>query len=268
MNIQKPSRELSVGEILSQTFNLYFSRFAQFLLPFLFAGIVSGVFTVIVRWWYLDPLMEEFQNAITPTMPPDEALALVLDFLGKLIVIAILLGAVTWFINTIVSSTVVKFTSNVIEKGSASLGESLNMALSRLGSLLGAGLITGILTIIGFFLFVVPGIILAIMFSLVVPAIMIEQKGVFESLGRSKKLVSNRWGKTFVLLLLVGIITLFVIFVTSALTAPLGAASMFASSLVGAFVAPILPIVTTLLYYSMVAREIPPPPPPPEIMTS
>jgi len=93
------------------------------------------------------------------------------------------------------------------------------------------------------------------MFSLVVPAIMIEQKGVFESLGRSRKLVSNRWGKTFILLLLVGIIILVVSGVTGALTTPFGLVGSIVSNLITTLVIPILPIATTLLYYSMAARE-------------
>jgi len=214
------------------------------------------------------PLVEEAQNMLTPATPSREVMAWFLGFLVTVIVVAVLLGIVSWVVNTIVGGTVVKFASNVIEKGYASLGESLNMALSRLGSLLGAGIITGILIMIGLFLFVVPGIILAIMFSLVVPAIMMEQKGVFESLGRSRKLVSNRWGKTFVLLLLIGIIYGIIVWIIGLLMTPFEAVGTFVSSLAAAFVAPILPIATTLLYYSMVAREIPPPPPPPEIMTS
>jgi len=229
---------------------------------------VTGVLNAIVQYWYLMPLVEEAQKIITPATPPSEVIAWLFAFLATVIVFAILLGIVTWIINTIVSGTVVKFASEAVEKGHASLRESLDMALSRLGSLLGVGLVTGILITIGFFLFIVPGIILAIMFSLVVPSIMIEQKGVFESIGRSKKLVSNRWGKTFVLLLLIGIIIFTVTVLTNVLTAPFGAASLIVSSLIAALVVPILPIATTLLYYSMVAREIPPPPPPPEIMTS
>jgi len=264
LRIQKPLRELSVSEILYQTFNLYGSRFTQFLLPFLVAGIVIGVINAIFQWYYLMPLAEKIQNMslVTPTR---ETLAVLLSLLADLIVVTLFLSIVTWVINTIVHGVAVKFASDAVEKGHASLREGLSAALSRLGSLFGAGLVTGILIFLGLLLLIVPGILIAIMFSLVVPAIMIDRKGVFESLGRSQKLVSKRWGKTFVLLLLIGIIfllvssitSLIVSSVTSALTTPLEAASPVVSSLIMALVAPILPIATTLLYYSMVARETP-----------
>jgi len=249
---------LSVSEILSQSFDLYASRFAQFFLPFLIAGIVTGVPNALVQWWYLMPLVEKARS-ITPATPPREAIALLFSLLAVTLAVAFLLGILTWVINTVVHGIAVKFASDVAEKGHASLRESFSMALSRLGPLLVAGLVSGILIILGLLLLIIPGIIIAIMFSLVVPAIMIEQKGAFESLGRSRKLLSKRWGKTFVLLLLIGIIFLIASGIIGLLTTSLGATGTFVSSLATAFVAPISPIATTLLYYSMVARETPPP---------
>jgi hypothetical protein len=258
LSIQKPSRELSIDEILSQTFDLYGSRFIQFFLPFLITGIVTGVLNAIVQWWYLMPLTEKIQN-ITPATPLEDIITWLITLLPALIAVSILVGIATWIISTIVSGAVVRFTSDLMEKGHANLRESLCISLSRLASLLGASIVSGILIALGFLLFIVPGLILTAMFSLVVPVIMIEQKWCFESLGRSKKLVSKRWGKTFFLLLLVGVIFMIVGGITGLLTTFLGPAGTVVISLVTAFVAPISPIATTLLYYSMVAREPPPP---------
>lgn len=97
--------------------------------------------------------------------------------------------------NTIAEGVVVKYASVFLEKGEAKLREAFNFTLSKLASLLAAGAITAILVVIGLILFVVPGIIMAIMFALVVPVIMIEQMGALESLSRSRGLVSKRWEK-------------------------------------------------------------------------
>lgn len=151
--------------------------------------------------------------------------------------------------------------------------------MSKLPSLLVASIITGILIMVGFLLLVIPGIILVIMFSLVIPAIVIEQKGAFDSLGRSSKLVRNRWLNTFALLIVIGVIIGAISLIASlvllpgyfySFASPFGNGAAFAirliiSSIVGSFVSPILPLAETLLYYSMVAREsaqLPPPPPP------
>ncbi|MFP3985258.1 MAG: hypothetical protein ACLFU9_04755 [Candidatus Bathyarchaeia archaeon] len=107
------------------------------------------------------------------------------------------------------------------------------------------------------------------MFSLIIPAIIVEQKGIFESLGRSRRLVSRRWLKTFVLLIILGIIFLIVAGVASMLAMPISATypniDQFITGIMSAFMVPISPIATTYLYYSMVAREISPPPPPPTL---
>jgi len=190
-------------------------------------------------------------------------------FLRAIVMISILSGLVSWIVGTTTTGIVIKNASDQIEKGTSNLGDSFNFAISKLPSLLVAQFVTGILTVIGMLLFIVPGIIIAIMFSLVFPAIIVEQKGAFESLGRSKKLVSNRWLKTFALSLVLGIIIL-----------PVGGlayvlAMLFNTSypivnpliiyIIGAFVSPIYLIAITYLYYAMVAREIPPPPPPPTL---
>jgi len=165
-----------------------------------------------------------------------------------------------------ISGVCVKCTSDLIEKGKASLGESFNFTAYRLPSLLIATLITGILVALGLLALIVPGIILYIMFYLVIPAIIIENIGAFDSLSRSRRLVSNRWLKTFVLALIVGLIIGIAVFVASLITAPLGIYSSLVGSVITAFVQPILPISLTVYYYSMLAKEqqrIPPPPPPP-----
>ena len=102
------------------------------------------------------------------------------------------LGIVSWIANTIANGIAVKMTSDILEKGQANLGKSLSFTLSRLMSLLAVAIVTSILTIIGVICLLVPGIILAIMFSLVVPAIMIEGTGALDSLGRSRRPVGKR----------------------------------------------------------------------------
>jgi hypothetical protein len=190
------------------------------------------------------------------------------SFFAALFFIAIVFGVISWVIGAIATGMVIKGASDVLVKGGGTLQESFSFAMSRLGSLLGASLLTGILILVGTLLFVIPGIILAIMFSLVVPAIIIEEKNVFESLDRSRRLVSNRWSDVFVIFLIVGII-IFAVSGTLSLgnfiifrfgTIPLAISTMIAS-----LITPIVPLVSTSLYYSMLAREsgsMPPPPPP------
>jgi len=263
LNEQKPSWELSVGEIISLTFRLYASKFLQFFLPFLIAGLIMGLFSYAITSAF--PLPEQPSVGISY----EELIRWSFAFFSTLIVITILSGLVSWLISTTTNGIAVKYASDRIEKGSSDLGFSFNFTVSKLPSLLVAQLVVGVLFGIGLILFIIPGIIVLIMFSLVTPAIIIEQKGAFESLGRSRRLVSNRWLKTFALLLILGLITMIVIGVAQLLATPFSSIYPIIDKLITnilfAFVAPIYPIATTYLYYAMVAREIPPPPPPPTL---
>lgn len=261
MTIEKPSHELSVGEILSLTFNLYLSRFLQFFPPFLVAGIIMGLSTYAITSSFPLPAQP------SPTVSYEELVEWLFAFFSVTITIGVLSGLISWIVGAITVGIVIKCASDQIEKGTSNLSVSFDFAIPKLPSLLVAQLVVGILTLVGLALFIVPGIIIAIMFSLIIPTIIVEQRGAFESLGRSRRLVRNRWLKAFALLLVLGIIVLIASGVASVLSMPFCAIHPIIESLITsiilAFVTPIYPIAITCFYYAMVAREIPPPPPPP-----
>ena len=260
MNLQKPSRELSIEETLTYTFDIYSRNFIIFFIPFLIAGLISGILSV--------PILSHVStiSQIDFTGPPDVVWSQLWNFILTLLALVLLLGIISWIIGSVISGVCVKCASELIEKGKASLGESFNFTVYKLPSLLIATLIAGILTALGLLALIVPGIIIYIMFYLVIPAIMIENIGALDSLSRSRRLVSNRWLKTFVLALIVGLILGIAAFILNLIMAPLGIYSSLVGSVITAFVQPIIPISLTVYYYSMLAKEqqrIPPPPPPP-----
>jgi hypothetical protein len=262
---QNLQRELSIGEILTQTFNLYSRNFVQYLIPFLAAGILTGLVTIAVKSAIVIPAAP-----LHPTS--QQLLAWFPTYLIATVTSLLLSGIVSWIANSITTGITIKFTSDMLEKGQANLQTSFNFTLPKLLSLLAASIITGILIVLGFIALVVPGLILALMFSLVYPAIMLEGTGVLGSLSRSRVLVSNRWLKTFGLLLLLAIIVyaingvfVFVAFVL--FSGPLGVVGPLISSILTALITPIFAIAITLYYYSMKARTAPPLPPPPPAQT-
>jgi hypothetical protein len=256
--VEKPSRELSIGEILSLTLNLYLSKFLQFFLPFLIAGTITGLSMYAIMSSF--PLPEQ----PSATAPYEEIFEWFVALLSTAIIIGVLSALVGWIVTTPTTGIVTKCASDQIEKGTSNLGASLNFTISKLPSLLIAQLVTGILTAIGLFLLFIPGLIISIMFLLIIPAIIVEQKSAFESLGRSKKLVGHRWLKTFALQLILIIIVLIVTGIANLIATPLNVTypniNLIITSITSSFVAPISPIAITYLYYAMVAREIPPPP--------
>ncbi len=251
VGVGKPERELSVGEIVSITFTIYFSRFTDFVVPFVLAGLVGGVLSAVT----FSSLPFDMLSSRTPSA---EDIRLLLSNLGSIVAALFFLGAVSWVIFTIVEGVVVKFASDVIEKGAVNHMEALNIVAARLPSLLGASLITGILTAVGFLL-VAPGVIFLIIFTLVLPSVVIERLDAFKSLGRSTTLVSRRWRKTLTLLLIIVTTILAVnltigFIITSFTPPPLGT---ILTSVVFSVLQPLYVISITVLYYSMITREQP-----------
>ena len=81
------------------------------------------------------------------------------------------------------------------------IGAALKFVLAFFLPLLGAILISGLLTGIGYLLLVLPGIYLMLRFSLVAPAAIVERRGGMAPLRRSGELVRGSYGKLFMLFL-------------------------------------------------------------------
>ena len=253
--VQGITRELTIGEMVSKTFDLYRVNFVKYLIVFLAVEIIIGVLTTLLR-----------SAIVLPTLPASATSQDVLNwlpgFLTALFYLIALSSLISLAFTPVAVGSAIKLSSQEIEKGQADLGASFRFAMSKLVWLWALSLIVGVIIFLGFFALLVPGIILAIMFSLATPALLIENKGVLESMGRSRKLVDHRWGKTFGLLLVFGIIVLIVSLVITFISAPFGIASSIVNSVLSAFYGPLIPIVLTINYYSNAARLSPPPPQP------
>ena len=82
------------------------------------------------------------------------------------------------------------------------LGADAAAALGRLIPIIALAIVSGIAITFGLILLIVPGIILTLMWSVAVPVMIEERRGVFESLGRSAELTRGSKGWIFLLLLL------------------------------------------------------------------
>lgn len=100
----------------------------------------------------------------------------------------------------------------VIQTGTApSVNEAYRWSLSKFPKLILASLISWTLTVIGFMLLVIPGIILSLTFSLVYPVAVFEKGSAVDALRRSSQLTrGRRWhifGAYFVIWILVLVIS-------------------------------------------------------------
>ena len=164
----------------------------------------------------------------------------------------------TVVLNAFADAATIRMASDVIEGREVSFGPALKFGASKLIFVFALILLVSIIVGLGFIL-IIPEIILAIMFSLAVPALMIENSGIIGSLGRSRELVGHRWLKTFATFLVLFIIVIAIEVVVGVISLAFGGASVVVSSALGAVAAPLVPIALTVYFYSNRARIAPPP---------
>jgi hypothetical protein len=219
------SNRLDVGAVIRRVFDIYVDQYSV-LLP---ASAVVFVITGIV-------------SALLVAAAPGLAL------------IALLLSLIA---GTLFTGMVVELVSDVQDgRRDHSAGELLRAATPVLGQLILVGIVAGIGILIGFFLIIVPGLILLTIWSVAAPVVVLERPGVFAALSRSRELVrGNGWqvfGVIFVLFVLV-------IIVSSAIQ--IGAesagtgAGIVARVILGILTGPISGLAAAVLYFDLRAAS-------------
>jgi len=83
----------------------------------------------------------------------------------------------------------------------SSIGQSLSVAIKNLVPLIVIAVLALLAVLLGFVLLIVPGLILALMWFVVVPVRVIEGTGITKTFGRSRALTKGYRGRIFLLLL-------------------------------------------------------------------
>ena len=120
-------------------------------------------------------------------------LALVLGLFGAFLGALVGLAGVFWLQGALVIAI------EDVRDGRADLSirETLARVRPRLNTLAVAGLLAAAGIVLGLILLIVPGLVLLTFWLLIVPVIMLEGRGVLESFGRSRELVSGYGWKVF-----------------------------------------------------------------------
>jgi len=175
-------RPLSTGELLDRTFSLYRSHF--------------GLFVAIFALPHL--IVLAFQCAGLVFESPTPQLGnLMLTLLWSLIALAlsIAVGAASQ------AATVVAV-SNVHLDRPASVSDSFSKVKGQIVPVIGLSMVVGLFAGLACLALLIPGIILLTMWSLAIPAKVLENRGILDSMSRSMDLTKgNRW-RIFVIWLL------------------------------------------------------------------
>jgi len=188
----------SAGSVLGRAFSVVLKNFV----PFFVIGLVIVV-PVTVLQHLLDPTMG---RGSVETVATDGRVSAKASF-GAAQIASSILGMVA---NYVLTGALVYATFLGLKGQRVSVGACLSRGLARFLPILLVSIVAGIGIGIGFVLLIVPGIILACMWYVAVPATTVERTGVFDSLRRSSDLTKGHRGSIFALFLLIFVLVILV----------------------------------------------------------
>ncbi|MDC7126275.1 MAG: glycerophosphoryl diester phosphodiesterase membrane domain-containing protein [Spirochaetales bacterium] len=178
-------KNLTIGSVFGETFNLYFQNFVRLIIP---SAIFSVILGILMHWGYSRMLNSVSVYNTTGSV----------EFLIAMIILLLLFPMFNCYI--------IKVVSNCYLKKNDDSSELIQYSLKKFFPLLGLTLLFSLFTSIGCILLVVPGLILMIGWSLNYVAIAIEETGPMASLKRSWQLTKGYKGKLFLIYLIWAIV--------------------------------------------------------------
>ncbi len=220
-------KKLSVGDTLGETFSIYRDQ-AAVLLPVAF-------------WLFL-------AVAIAELLAGDNELSLFL--------VSLVLGLAITFLY---EGMVVALVKDVREgRRDHSVGDIMRSVLPVLLPLVGAGVVIAFGAGFAALLLVVPGLYLLTIWAVTAPVIVIERRGVFDALGRSRQLVRGYGWPVFgviVVAVLIGVVVaLLLVASADAITDGEILGAVF-STLAATVTAPIEGLVASVLYFRLLELQ-------------
>jgi hypothetical protein len=173
VSVTGSTRHLDIGKVLTDGLGVLARNFGPFfLLALLLEGIPSALLAYAQLMVRLNLLFGVFG---------------LVGFIACLITVPIMQGALVFG------------SMGDLEGRQPSMNECLAAGSKHWLRLLGLDFLAGLGVVIGMILLIVPGVFLALRWSVAVPALMLEGRGIQESMGRSAALTQNRRWSIFLL---------------------------------------------------------------------
>lgn len=243
-------RPLSVGELLDRTFSFYRRHFL------LFVGIAALPSVVLLAFQIAVALLGRAAAGLSGVV------------LGSVLFVT---GAFVYLVTTaLMQGATVVAVSQILLGRETNVREAFGRIWSRIGELMLLILNMGVRIALGFLLFVVPAVVLALMYALTIPVAVLEERGVSDSLARSADLTKGYRGR----ILLIYVLLLVLVSIVNALwQVPVGLAVVmtspdpgriplwaqvglqFGSFVTNSVLGPIMTIAIALVYYDVRVRK-------------
>jgi hypothetical protein len=223
-------RPLSVGEVLDASFKVVRSSFGTLAACVLVVALPLNIVNTLITASTSD-------NAFNLDSNPSGDVSTGTALAGSLLTTVLSL-----VLTTLAAAACFRAVSSVYLGEQPTVGESLSFAASKLLPLIVLSILFTIGLIPAFLLLILPGIWLAVAWSVGFPAMLSEGLGPAQALGRSFRLVKGRWWPTFGAVLVMYLIVI----VISGILGVLFGATLIASLDSEAVAAVIYTIVNTL----------------------
>jgi hypothetical protein len=245
-------RPLGVGEILDAGFKIYKARFRTLILCVLAPVVLFVALDLLLRASVID---DAFDPAASRGAQAGTELAALLAS-----------GVISSVLSLLALAACTRAVAGAYLGEDVDWRHSIRFALVRLLPLVAALIVTLLAGTVGLILLVIPGIYVLVRLAVVVPALLMEDRGAAGAVKRSWELVKGRWWPTFAVV----VITLLLVGIISAILQGLVVAPILAgadSELVGAlltglgqivanvFTLPLQAAVITILYFDLRVRK-------------
>jgi hypothetical protein len=137
------------------------------------------------------------------------------------------------------------------------VSETFDAVAPKLGTIIVTGILLGLAIAVGLALLIAPGLFLLTIWIAVIPAIVLENRGIGESFGRSRELVRGYGWNVFGTIALTFLILIGVGIAIGIVLSPLAnwLASLIQQFVSTTVVTPFIATIWTLVYYRLKARD-------------
>lgn len=228
----------SVGGVIKRSFGTFFAN----IVPFGILALILYLPTLIYGFMTIDQL-------VSGTAP--------VDLTGEIVI-----TVVSFVLTYILIGALVYGTVQHLGGQRPGLGAILSHGMSTIGPVIVIAIVLSIVVSIGFVLLIIPGIFLIVVYSVVIPAAVVERPGIKGSFSRSWDLTKGyRWPVLGLLLIMVVIIVIFSFVVGAAggiVAFSMGDFTLLVivEYLISAFSGALMSVMIAVLYHDLrVAKE-------------
>ena len=183
INYQAPKPQFDVGRVINRTFAAIKNK------PVIF--VVTSLFVIGIPMFFIG-LLPIFMGLGSGIGDNPDAIENIVT--GSIVASAVT-GIFLLIASVVLQGALIFAAVRDFNGEDASLGEAIQIGLRYFFPLLGMGILVGLGIMVGFLLLVIPGILIALGWSIAAPIMIVEKKSITDSIGRSWELTKGykRW---------------------------------------------------------------------------